>query len=281
MGVGQSASSDLEIILREVDAMLGHEKPSAIGVSFGGPVDYEAGVVRLSHHVPGWEGIQLRRLFEERYGAPAAVDNDANAAALGEFHHGAARATHSALYVTVSTGVGGGWILEGRVWRGANGMAGEIGHTVVEPAGPPCLCGKRGCVERLASGPYMAMDAAELLKMDTSRGSYLRNLPAGMVLDGSIIAEAAARGDDVAAEILQRGARALGIGLGNAANLMNPEVIVLGGGVTKSGPTWWRAVREAARATALPEVELRVVPAVLGDDAPLWGAAAMARALLD
>lgn len=279
LGVGEGAGSDLETVFQEADAMLGAEKPSAIGVSFGGPVDYETGVVRLSHHVPGWEGVQMRRLLEERYAAPAAVDNDANVAALGEYNYGAARETRSALYVTVSTGVGGGWILEGKVWRGANGMAGEIGHTIVDPLGPICLCGKRGCVERLASGPYMALDAYRILQSDNQRGKHLQQLIAGAAIDGQMLAEAAARGDDVASEVLARGAHALGVGLGNAANLMNPEVIVLGGGVTKSGPAWWRAVREAAQTTALPEVVMRVIPAALGDDAPLWGAVAMAREL--
>ncbi len=277
-GVGVSAQSDLEIIFREAVAMLDSMKPAAIGISFGGPVDHVAGIVRLSHHVPNWEGTPLLRLFEERFDAPVTVDNDANAGALGEFYYGAAQGTHSALYVTVSTGVGGGWVLDGRVWHGADGMAGEIGHMVVEPEGPLCLCGKRGCVERLASGPYMALDAADLLATSAAdKGRYLRERVAVKGMTGELIAEAAANGDDVANEILERGARAIGVGLGNATNLMNPEVIVLGGGVTKSGPDWWRIVRETAQAIALPQVGVRVLPAALGDDAPLWGAVAMAR----
>lgn len=238
--------------------------PTATGVSFGGPVDYVKGIVRLSHHVPGWEAVPLRDIVAREFDAPAAVDNDANVAALGEHRYGAGQGADDLLYITVSTGVGGGWILAGRPWRGHEGMAGEIGHTVVDPAGPLCLCGKRGCVERLASGPYMAQGLAE------------RRGVAPDSLSGRDVAEAAAAGDEVAQVVLLRGAWALGVGIGNAANLINPQRFILGGGVTKSGEQWWAEVRRAARETALPEVRFDIVPAALGDDAPLWGAAALA-----
>jgi glucokinase len=235
---------------------------TAIGVSFGGPADFRSGLVRLSHHVPGWENVPLQAQLEAEFAVPVRLDNDANAAALGEYRFGAGRGADSLLYVTVSTGVGGGWVLNGRLWRGHEGLAGEIGHTVVDPAGPECLCGKRGCVERLASGPYMAADLA-------ARG----------VVDGPItgqrVAELAAQGQPDALEILRRGAWALGVGLGNAANLLNPERIILGGGVTKSGDLWWRMVEETAVATTLPEIHCAILPAALGDDAPLWGAVAL------
>ena len=153
---GASAESDINTMLAMGRELLDGERPSAIGISFGGPVDYQSGVVRLSHHVPGWELVPLQQLFSHAFQAPVRVDNDANVAGLGEWRFGAGRGVADLLYVTVSTGVGGGWILDGRPYRGAAGLAGEIGHTVVDPNGPLCLCGKRGCVERLASGPYMA-----------------------------------------------------------------------------------------------------------------------------
>jgi glucokinase len=247
-------------------------------------VDYAAGVVRLSHHVRGWENVPLRDVLEREFGAPAAVDNDANVAALGEHRFGAGRGVADLMYITVSTGVGGGWILGGRPWRGYEGMAGEIGHTVADPAGPLCLCGKRGCVERLVSGPYMAADyVARGGNPQGSRageqgsGPLSNPLPVGEgMLTGRDVAEAADAGDPAAREILLRGARALGVGIGNAANLINPQRFVLGGGVTKAGEAWWAEVRAAARATALPEVIFDIVPAALGDDAPLWGAIALA-----
>lgn len=260
-----------------VNALAGR-KPAGIGVSFGGPADTTTGRVYLSHHVPGWENVPLARQLSDTFGAPARIDNDAAIAALGEHRRGAGRGAQHLFYVTVSTGVGGGWILNGRPWRGAQGLAGEIGHTVVDPSGPQCLCGKHGCVERLASGPYMAENARATLEADPAAGAFLRRMVEGELdaIDGRVLARAAARGDELACRVLLRGARALGVGLGHAVNFVNPECIILGGGVTKSGDLWWNAVRETARATALPEFTFEIVPAALGDDAPLWGAAELA-----
>ncbi len=282
--VDADANTDLEIMRSLIYSLLEDAKPAAIGVSFGGPVDASTGTVRLSHHVPGWENIPLKRLLEEEFGVPVGVDNDANVAALGEHRFGAGQGYESLFYITVSTGVGGGWILNGQPWRGAGGMAGEIGHVVVDPAGPVCLCGKRGCVERLASGPYMAQNAREILELEPQRrgglrdGEVLRGLVGDnlTLLTGQLVSEAAAAGDDLAKEVLHKAAWALGVGIGNVANLMNPQRFVLGGGVTKAGEYFWQVVRQVARETALPEVDFEIVPAVLGDDAPLWGGVALA-----
>jgi glucokinase len=261
---GASGQTDIEMMMGMGRELLGEERPSHIGISFGGPVDFNSGVVRLSHHVPGWENVPLQQQFEHAFQASVRVDNDANVAALGEWRFGAGRGVADLLYVTVSTGVGGGWILDGRPYRGTQGLAGEIGHTVVDPNGPLCLCGKRGCVERLASGPYMAQDVAAA-----------RGIPVAQ-LSGKLVAEWAALGEETAVAILERGAWGLGVGLGNAANLLNPSRILLGGGVTKSGDRWWQLVRQTARATALPEIQFDIAPAALGDDAPLWGGVALA-----
>lgn len=295
---GSNAQSDLEIMMGLArDLLATAEAPlAAVGVSFGGPVDAARGLVLLSHHVPGWEEMPLREWLEERLGVPAAVDNDANAGALGEYRFGAGQGYDSLMYITVSTGVGGGWILNGQPWRGADGMAGEIGHTVVDPDGPVCLCGKRGCVERLASGPYVAQRAREWLKAQPDRGRILRALAEGdplirsgqapsvhsgqalEAITAKLVAQAAAQGDDLAWEALEIAARALGVGIGNAANLVNPRCFVLGGGVTKAGERFWEVIGRTARETALPEVRFDVVPAALGDDAPLWGGVALAEA---
>ncbi|MBW4687267.1 MAG: ROK family protein [Komarekiella atlantica HA4396-MV6] len=286
------ASTDLEIMRSLIYSLLQGTKPAAIGVSFGGPVDATTGTVRLSHHVAGWENIPLKHLLEDEFGVSVGVDNDANVAALGEHRFGAGQGYDSLFYITVSTGVGGGWILNGKPWRGAGGMAGEIGHIVVDPAGPVCLCGKRGCVERLASGPYMAQNAREILEnvdaLAASRrvpprhkerqgGEILRGLVGDdlTLLTGQLVSEAAAAGDDLAKEVLHKAAWALGVGIGNLANLMNPQRFVLGGGVTKAGEDFWQVLQQVARETALPEVDFEIVPAVLGDDAPLWGAVAL------
>ncbi len=235
-------------------------------------------MVLLSHHVPGWERVPLCDRLEAELGAPAFMDNDGNAAALGEHRYGAGRGHGSLLYITVSTGVGGGWILNGQTWGGADGVAGEIGHMVVDPQGPTCPCGKRGCVEVMASGLGIAQRAGEWLAARPGDGSVLRSLAAGSpAVDAELVARAAALGDELAWQVLEVSARALGSGIGGAANLMNPELFVLGGGVTKAGDRWWQAVRQAARDTALPEIRTEIEPAALGDDAPLWGAIALAQ----
>ncbi|MEC4818910.1 MAG: ROK family protein [Scytonema sp. PMC 1069.18] len=277
-----NAETDLEMMRSLIESVLQGGKPDAIGVSFGGPVDATTGTVRLSHHVSGWENVPLQELLEKEFGVGCSVDNDANVAALGEHRFGAGRGYDNLFYITVSTGVGGGWILNGQPWRGVEGMAGEIGHMVVDPLGPVCLCGKRGCVERLASGPYMAQDAREGLRNEQQRrrerrGEVLRELVGGdlELITGKVVSEAAAGGDDLAQELLYRASWALGVGIGNVANLMNPQRFVLGGGVTKAGEDFWRVLRKVAREVALPEVHFDVVPASLGDDAPLWGAVSL------
>ncbi len=255
-------------------------RPAAVGVSFGGPVDFMRGIVRLSHHVPGWEEVPLRQLVEVEFGAPAAVDNDANCGALGEWRYAAGRAESGApslLYMTVSTGIGGGWVIGGQVYRGADGMAGEIGHVTVDPAGPVCVCGRRGCLEVLASGPAIARRALERLAAEPEAGLELRRLSGGEpgAVTAEMISQAAAAGDTLAESVLLAAARDLGRGIGSALSLMNPAVVVLGGGVSKSGERWWAQVRESARASTLPEISARIEPAALGGDAPLWGAAAL------
>ncbi|MUG99991.1 ROK family protein [Scytonema sp. UIC 10036] len=312
-GANANADTDLEIMRSLIASVLQGKKPDAIGVSFGGPVDATTGTVRLSHHVPGWENIPLKKLLEAEFGVPCSVDNDANVAALGEYRFGAGQGYDSLFYITVSTGVGGGWIINGVPWRGAEGMAGEIGHMVVDPSGPVCLCGKRGCVERLASGPYMAQDARESLLNEPQRrreklraessavrgfpplrrlrrvppveqtsegrrGEILRELVGNNLelITGKVVSEAAVAGDELAVELLYRASWGLGVGIGNVANLMNPQRFVLGGGVTKAGENFWAVLQRVARETALPEVHFEIVPAVLGDDAPLWGAVALA-----
>lgn len=279
---GKDAHADLQYMVSMAHGLLDGRKPAALGVSFGGPVDPITNVVRLSHHVPGWENVRLGEILQLEFNAPVAIDNDANVAGLGEFRFGAGREVNSLLYITISTGVGGGWIINGKRWHGADGMAGEIGHTVVDPLGPLCLCGKRGCVERLASGPYLAQDARDILTKEPQAGNLIRKLVSNQLesIDGQILSQAAAMGDPLASRLLVRAANALGVGIGNAANLVNPDRFILGGGISKSGPLFWETVIQAARQVALPQVHVEILPAALGDDAPLWGAVALAADLL-
>lgn len=178
--------------------------------------------------------------------------------------------------------MGGGWVLDGRIFRGADGMAGEIGHTVVRPDGPPCVCGRRGCVEAFAAGPNLARRARERLAADPALGRILHESVGGEIsaVTAEHVARAAEAGDARAREVLDEAARALGFGLGTTITLMNQQRVVLGGGVTKSGDRYWQTVRESARANALPGMTVDVAPAALADDAPLWGAIALAEELL-
>jgi glucokinase len=280
---GANAAIDLKIVFDIAhDLLRRHDaRPAAIGVSFGGPVDFTRGVVRLSHHVAGWESIPLRERVEAEFGAPAGVDNDANCGAVGEWLYGAGREAGanfaSLLYMTVSTGIGGGWVIGGEVYRGADGMAGEIGHITVDPSGPICVCGRRGCLEVLACGTAIARRARERLSVEPMAGAELRRLSGGApeAVTSEMVSRAAAAGDALAEAVLLEAARDLGRGIGSALSLMNPALVVLGGGVTRAGKGWWAAVRQAARASTLPEISAPIVPAALGEDAPLWGAVAL------
>jgi len=257
--------------------------PDVIGVSFGGPVDVSQGLVRLSHHVAGWEQVPLADWLEDAFDVPVVVDNDANAAALGEHRFGAGRGLDDLFYVTVSTGVGGGWVLNGQPYRGRGRMAGEIGHVVVNPGGMACVCGKQGCVEAEACGPAIARRMQMLLGSFPEWGrpfiEWLErhgNSQSSMKITAKEVNAAAHDNIFLARQVLTEAGSFLGQGLGAVCNLINPQRIILGGGVTKSGPLWWEAVRNTARTHALPEVDVEIVPAELGDDAPLWGAAALA-----
>jgi glucokinase len=257
--------------------------PEALGVSFGGPVRASAGVVLQSHHVPGWENVPLRARLASEFGARVVIDNDANVAALGEARFGAGKNCASVLYLTVSTGVGGGWVLDGKIYRGASELAGEIGHMVIDPAGPPCPCGRRGCVEQLASGTAIARRAQALLRArppDVTDRSLLLELAHDDVtaITGQLVSQAAQQGDSLARQALEDAARALGFAIGNVIVLMNPARIIIGGGVSKAGDAYLEMVRRAARANVMPELRqaVHIVPAALGDDAPLWGACALA-----
>lgn len=279
---GGNAQNDLRTALELSQEVLGEREPAAVGVSFGGPVWAESGTVRLSHHVPGWERMPLGRTLQDRFKVPVAVENDGIIAALGEYRYGAGGGAESLVYLTVSTGVGGGIILNGRIWRGSDGMAGHIGHLRLEPDGPPCVCGSRGCLESIAAGPSIAAEARRRIELHPERGRALLEAAGGDPhrLDAKAIAKAAAAGDELAHAVMRRAAWALGAGIGSAANLLNPNLFLVGGGVSKAGPVLWDEMRRVARETAMPEVSLELAPAGLGDDAPLWGAVALAAELL-
>ncbi len=250
-------------------------RPAAVGIGFGGPVDPVAGRVRRSHHVAGWAGAELAQLFTDSTGLPAFLENDANAGALAEALFGAGRGADVVLYVNVGTGIGGGIVLSRRVHRGAHFNAAEIGHIPLLPdTGPPCPCGKRGCLEALASGDAIGRRAAELAAAGELAGSALEKVP---VLTGKSVGEYAVAGDRRAREIVAEAGQFLGWGLAIAVNLLDPDVVVVGGGVSGLGDLYLGPARRRFRELAMDIVaDTPIVAAQLGYDAGVIGAAAVA-----
>jgi glucokinase len=249
-----------------------------VGVSFGGPVDFENGIAKRSYHVAGWDAFPLREYLQNEFNVPVFIDNDANLGALGEWYFGAGEKCSSLLYITVSTGIGAGWIIDGKLYRGANNMAGEIGHIAIDATGPKCGCGKTGCLEALASGPAIARQAIRRLKATPNAESKLRKLCRNNLeqITAEMVSQAANDDDNIAQEVLLEAATYLGMGIGQAITLINPERVILGGGVTKSGEAYWAAVRLAASQNVPPCIHVNILPAQFTDEAPLWGAIALA-----
>jgi glucokinase len=252
-------------------------EPAAAGISYGGPVDYGRQVTVTCHHLEGWEGIPLTRMMGEALGLERVVmDNDGNACALGEARFGAGQGHSELLYLTVSSGIGGGVILGGRVYRGATSMAGEIGHTVIVPGGPECTCGRQGCLEALASGWSIARRAREALAAGAGPGSRLYEL--GPEPSAQVVAEQANAGDPLAAALMAETAGYLALGVAAAVNLLNPTLVVIGGGVGKAGDCLFAPLRRAVDGYALAEnaAAVSIVPAALGDAGGVLGAVALA-----
>lgn len=265
---GSNGQTDREVMSALVDELLAATpgRLRAVGVSFGGPVDWQTGRVILSHHVPGWEDTPLVALLQQQYNVPVGMDNDANIAALGEWRFGAGAGCGSVLYITVSTGIGGGWVLDGQIFRGADSMAGEIGHLAIDPQGPECVCGKHGCVEAIGSGTNIGLAMTRLQPQRTWTAEQVN--------------AAAESGDAVAVSVLERAAWALGTGIGYAITLVNPQRVVIGGGVANAGNRYWNKLRATASQFVLPQMRVDVVRAGLAGDSPLWGAIALAETLL-
>lgn len=275
------APTSRTIIQKLADEVADGVTVDAAGVSFGGPVDATRGVVRVSRHVSGWKDYPLAAEISQRYHVPCALLNDADAGAFGEYRWGAGRGVSDLLYVTVSTGVGAGLVLGGRLHTGAHGLSGEMGHLPVSDGGPQCSCGRRGCLEAFASGPAIACAARQALCEQSGRGAILRaRCGADLAgLDARLVAQAAELGDDVAQAVLGDAGHALGLGLAAALLLCDPAVIVLGGGVVNSGQPFLEPVRAVLRERAVGDLP-GVFISELALEAPLYGAAAAAVDLL-
>jgi len=252
---------------------------TACGVSFGGPVDFERRRV-TSLHAPGWESFPLAEWARETLGLPCRLDNDANAGALGEFCYGAGRGLRSLVYVTISTGIGGGLISDGRVIRGRDSMAGEIGHLPVSENGVLCSCGARGCLETFCSGTAIAQRGQEWATRRPESVARMIEMSGGVIenITAQAVVQAAAEGNMAAEGILREVGRWLGRALLVVIRLLNPDKIVLGGGVAQAGKLLLDPVHEALDELKSPTIRYstEIVLAELGTFSPLYGAAALA-----
>ena len=229
---------------------MGAHKLDRCGIGFGGPVNFEAQRVTQSTHVGGWNDFPLVERLNAAFGIPVLMDNDANAGGLGEAMYGAGIDRRPLFYMTLSTGIGGGIITDDGVYRGADSYAGEIGHLTIRPAGPVCLCGSQGCLERMCCGLWLDRDhgrSAEELMRDPE---FVK----GYVVD-------------------------LALGLKSAVMLLNPARIVIGGGIAKAGERLFGPLGEEMnrQITGWSRARIDIVPAALGDDSVLWGALAMSK----
>ncbi len=250
----------------------------AVVLAIAGALDVKRGLVTVSPNLAGWQDVPLADIIHSATGLSTLLINDANAAALGEHLFGAGRGTRNMIFITVSTGIGGGLILEDRLYTGASGAAGEVGHMTIEVNGPPCNCGNKGCLEALASGGAIAREAVKHLRQ--GERSLLSNLVEGdwEKITAQTVHLAAQQGDPLSLEIIHRAAIFLGVGLANLVNIFNPEKIVVGGGVARMGDMLLEPARKVVAERAFPLLvqAASIVSSQLGDNAGVMGAAAFA-----
>lgn len=251
----------VEWTARSIEQISNGVRVQGVAVGVPGPVDQRTGVLINPPNLRGWKNVPIAQLLSEAVDAPVYLENDANLAGLGEFHQGAGRGTRSMLYVTWSTGVGGGLIVDGQLVRGAHGSAGEVGHMIIDPDGPLDSCGQRGCLEALAGGRMLASQVGRT---------------------AAEIFEAAAGGEQACQQVVTRAGRYVGYALINLANLLDPEVIVIGGGVSRSWSLVYPTLLETLRSSPFikPARRPRVRRARLGDRAGQVGGIEWARSRL-
>ena len=263
------ALDQAEIAIYELDA---------IGIGAAGLSNPETGIIFTSPNLPGWRDVPLRDVIEKRLGKKTFLINDANAAALGEFYFGAGRGSRNFIYITISTGIGGGIIIDGKIYTGATGAAGEVGHMTIDVNGPLCNCGNKGCWEILASGTALAREAKHRIK-DGVKTSILDYVDGDMEkVTARVIHTAAQQGDSLAKEVIARTGYYVGIGLANLINIFNPEMIVIGGGLSNIGDMLLGPAFEEAGKRAYREAfeVVRFAPAELGRNSGVLGASAFA-----
>ena len=243
----------------------------SMGFGFPGQIDCKKGIVRLAPNIPGWVNVPIAEIMEKEFGIPTRVDNDVRTATLGELNYGAGVGCENLVCITVGTGIGSGLVVNGKLVRGANNAAGEIGHIKLNmQGGPLCGCGDRGCLEAYASGPSIVAMAEEYIR--GGKSTKYREL-ANPDITPYIVAVAAKEGDPVAKQIFRIMGDYIGMGLTSVVNLLNPEKIIIGGGVADAGDILLDPIRETIAKRAMTiQREVEVVPAQLGNTAGVIGA---------
>jgi glucokinase len=255
---------------------------AGIGSGAPGPLDPDQGIIWHTPNLPGWESVPLAGRLKERLGVPVFIDNDVNLGTLGEFALGAARGARDAVGIFVGTGIGGGLVLDGQLRQGWRKNAAEVGHMVILAEGPYCGCGKRGCAESVASRTAIERDLRAGLKAGRKSmiTDMIKNTPGERITSGAL-AEAYIAGDPLVTEVLGRSQYYLGLLISAIINLVDPEVIVMGGGVVEAlGERYLEPIRPVAYQHCLNQMnieDVKIVPAKLGDNAALLGAAVYAR----
>jgi glucokinase len=261
--------------IRELTSDIDLKQVLGMGVAAAGLVNPGTGVLLYSPNLPRLRNVPLKALLEQEIKAPVWLANDASLAALGEHRFGAGRGFSHLVYITVSTGIGGGVIIDNALFLGSQGFAAEIGHMVIDPDGPRCACGNVGCLEALASGSAIARMALE--EISKGKASTITGL-AGHDLSkvtAEMVARAARSGDPLASEIMERAGTSLGIGVVNLLHLFDPELVIIGGGVSRAGELILAPVRKVIAERAMPGFrQAKIVLSALGDDSGLYGAVA-------
>src|SRR5215471_6265629 len=277
-GVADRIVRLIEDVIRETMAETKASRKDFLGIGIGapGPLDREKGIVIVAPNL-GWRNFPLRDRIAEKLKLPATLDNDANCATVGEWWQGAARGGTNVIGMTIGTGIGGGLIIDGKLFHGASDVAGEIGHTTIDLNGRHCKCGNYGCLEAYASGPAIAVRAREVLVREET-ASLLPSLVGGRLdeITAETVYRAAQQGDAVANEIVRDTARYLGVGIANMLNILNADVVVVAGGVTQAGDALFVPLRAEVRRRAFrPAVDAtRIVPGALPGTAGVVGAVA-------
>jgi len=251
------------------------KRACAVGIGFPGPLKIDQGIVLTPPNIPDCTNLPLKRILERITNLPVFLENDANAAALGEYWLGAATGAESMVCITLGTGIGGGIVLNGKVWHGAGDIAGELGHMTVRPGGRVCGCGKHGCIETYASASGVAWTARARVRRN-KKSAILRFAGGKMsAITSAIVYRAAIQGDRTAREVLEETGRILGAAIGNILNILNPAMIVLTGGLARAGRLLFHPLRAEVPKHCFPAAfrGTRVVPGKLGDDAGIAGAA--------